>query len=164
MQTKGSIKAQRAAYDWLQSLEGRAMILDRTRNGEELVEFMLGVLRGAKLRWPELHPRELPQVQIRPTAQQRVAAATWLAERVWGLAPRVELQADPAQSGSVELPEPTAAELALLDAARLVMLEREATSGDPDRSVIPLEGSAFNEGEGLGSDGSANGTASHPEP
>ena len=163
MQTRGSIKAQRAAYDWLQSLEGRAMILDRTRGGEELVEFMLGVLRGARLRWPELHPKELPQVQIRPTAQQRVAAATWLAERVWGTAPRVELSQDASQSVPSELPEPTAAELALLDAARRVMLEREATAGDPDRSVIPLEQTAFNEGGTLGSDGSADGHPSSPD-
>jgi hypothetical protein len=157
VQTRGSVKAQRAAYDWLQSLEGRAMILDRTRGGEELVEFMLGVLRGARLRWPELHPKELPQVQIRPTAQQRVAAATWLAERVWGTAPRVELQGEVGQTVT-ELPEPTAAELALLDAARRVMLEREQTAGDPDRSVIPLEQTAFNEG---GQDGA--GPASSPD-
>lgn len=111
------------------------MILDRTRNGEELVDFMLSVLRGARFRWPELHPKELGQVQIRPSAQQRVAAATWLAERVWGLAPRVTVdQADEGQTVT-ELPAPTEAELKLLDAARVVMLEREAAEATPDRSV-----------------------------
>jgi hypothetical protein len=155
MQTKGSIKAQRAAYDWLQSLEGRAMILDRTRNGEELVDFMLAVLRGAKFRWPELHPRELPQIQQRPSAQQRVAAATWLAERVWGLAPRPEVSQEASQSVPSALPEPTAAELGLLEAARRVMLEREAAEGTPDRSVIPSP-TAFYEG---GGDAEGNGRA-----
>src|SRR5262245_5049177 len=106
------------------------MILDRTRNGEELVDFLLGVLRGSRFRWPELHPKELPHVQIRPTAQQRVAAATWLAERVWGLAPRPPEPTAPDQSlPPDELPPPTAAELALLDAARQVMLEREEAGG-----------------------------------
>lgn len=160
MQTKGSIKAQRAAYDWLQSLEGRAMILDRTRNGEELVDFMLGVLRGSRFRWPELHPRELHQIQQRPSAQQRVAAATWLAERVWGTAPRVDLSQEVGQSVTTALPEPTEAELALLDAARLVMLEREQTDQAPDRSVIPGDptGEAFSEG----GDDHANGAVLHP--
>lgn len=142
MQTRGSVRAQRAAYDWLHSLEGRQLILDRTRNGEELVDFLLSVLRGARFRWPELHPKELGSVQIRPSAQQRVAAATWLAERVWGLAPRVEAGA-PEQTTQSELPAPTEAELRLLDAARVVMLEREAAEATPDRSVTR---EAFDEG------------------
>jgi len=157
MQTKGSIKAQRAAYDWLQSLEGRAMILDRTRNGEELVEFMLAVLRGARFRWPELHPKELPQIQQRPSAQQRVAAATWLAERVWGTAPRPEVSQEASLSVPAALPEPTEAELGLLEAARRVMLEREQAEGALDRSVVPTR-PAFYEGE----DDAVNGLAPQP--
>jgi hypothetical protein len=146
MQTRGSVKAQRAAYDWLQSLEGRAMILDRTRNGEELVEFMLAVLRGARFRWPELHPKEVGTVPVRPTSQQRVAAATWLAERVWGVAPRVEA-GSLEQGGQAELPPPTEAELKLLDAARVVMLEREALEATPDRSVNGVDHSSLDQSQ-----------------
>jgi hypothetical protein len=145
-QTRSGIRAQRAAFDWLQSLEGRQMILEKTRNGEELVDFLVAVLRGARFRWPELHPKELPGLPIRPTSQQRVAAATWLAERVWGLAPRLNEPA-PEPQLAVEATELqlTAAEAQFLEAARSLAIERGeagADAGDLDRSVTPTGTSA----------------------
>ena len=141
MQTRSSIRAQRAAYDWLQALEGRKLLLEKTRDGAEVAEFMVAVLRGARFRWPELHPRELPGVQLRPTAQQRLVAAQWVAERIWGLPTRNEPVTE--SSGSFAPPEelqPTDTELRFLEAARELALERAQQEADagltPDRSVI----------------------------
>lgn len=140
MQTRGSVRAQRAAYDWLQALEGRRLILEKTRDGAEVVEFMVAVLRGARFRWPELHPKELPGLPIRPTSQQRVAAAVWLADRIWGQPTRAE----PGEVGqsvtAAEQIEPTATEQQALDALRVLMLDRAQAStaaGELDRSVVP---------------------------
>jgi hypothetical protein len=139
--TRSGVRAQRATFDWLQSLEGRQMILEKTRNGEELVDFLVAVLRGARFRWPELHPKELPGLPIRPTAQQRVLAATWLAERVWGLAPRLqEPPAQPELAQEAAALELTAAEAQFLEAARSLAIERGeagADAGELDRSVTP---------------------------
>ena len=141
MQTRGSVRAQRAAYDWLQALEGRRLILEKTRDGAEVVDFMVAVLRGARFRWPELHPKELPALPVRPTSQQRVAAALWLAERIWGLPTRGDPPETVTSVTADEAIEPTAAEAGLLEAMRTLALERaqaQADAGvDLDRSVIP---------------------------
>jgi hypothetical protein len=46
----------------------------QTKNGDELVRFMLRVLRGKRLRGQ------------RPTLRHRMEAADWLADRGWGKA------------------------------------------------------------------------------
>lgn len=86
MLTRGQVRAQREAYDWLDAATGRQMLLDRTRNGEEVVDFLLQVMRGGRFRWPQLHPKEAG-VLVRPTAEQRLRVALVLAERLWGRAP-----------------------------------------------------------------------------
>ena len=146
MQTRGSVRAQRAAYDWLQALEGRRLILEKTRDGAEVVDFMVAVLRGARFRWPELHPKELPGLPIRPTSQQRVAAALWLADRMWGTPYRPGPEAAGVNEPVAELIEPTPAEAGLLEALRGLALERAQTDVDAgvlDRSVAPdVDGAA----------------------
>lgn len=83
MITRGQVRAQREAHDWLDAATGRQKLLDRTRDGDEVVEFLLQVMRGARFRWPQLHPRE-QGVLVRPTGEQRLRVALVLAERLWG--------------------------------------------------------------------------------
>jgi hypothetical protein len=84
--TRGQIRAQREAHDWLDAATGRQKLLDRTRDGDEVVDFLLSVMRGARFRWPQLHPKETG-VLIRPTGEQRLRVALVLAERLWGRPP-----------------------------------------------------------------------------
>ena len=86
MITRGQIRAQREAHDWLDAATGRQKLLDRTRDGDEVVDFLLAVMRGARFRWPQLHPKETG-VLIRPTGEQRLRVALVLAERLWGRPP-----------------------------------------------------------------------------
>jgi hypothetical protein len=68
------------------SLASRAR--EATRNGEELIDFFLGVMRGE----PMSRPGRVPQ---RPSPELRVTAAEWLADRGWGKAREiVELMPD----------------------------------------------------------------------
>ena len=83
MITRGQIRAQREAHDWLDAATGRQKLLDRTRDGDEVVDFLLSVMRGARFRWPQLHPKETG-VLVRPTGEQRLRVALVLAERLWG--------------------------------------------------------------------------------
>ena len=84
MLTRGQIRAQREAHDWLDAATGRQKLLDRTRDGDEVLEFLVAVMRGARFRWPQLHPQET--LMFRPTSEQRVRTAVALAERLWGRA------------------------------------------------------------------------------
>jgi hypothetical protein len=110
----------------------RDLILERTRNGDEILEFLIGVLRGARFRWPELHPRELPGVAIRPTARQRALAAACLAERAWGTAPRGApfrgAESTEAEAGGDAL-SVTPEELDFLEAVRSLAIERDEAAG-----------------------------------
>jgi hypothetical protein len=80
--TRGQIRAQREAHDWLDAATGRQKLLDRTRDGDEVLEFLVAVMRGARFRWPQLHPQE--SLTFRPTPEQRVRVAVALADRLWG--------------------------------------------------------------------------------
>lgn len=122
-------------------------IAERTRDGEEIVEFVLGVMRGRRYRWPELHPKELPGLPIRPTPALRQAAAEWLADRLWGRVPAVTLHVDTGGAGPIaglaEALHLTAGESAFLEEARALALTRAQTdvdTGTLDRSVIPPDG------------------------
>jgi hypothetical protein len=66
----------------------------RTRNGRELVDFMLNVMRGEPLpvRATRSHRARYPQT---PKVEHRMVAAQWLADRGWGKAKElIELQGD----------------------------------------------------------------------
>jgi len=120
-------------------------VAERTRDGAEVIEFLVGVMRGARYRWPELHPKELPGLPIRPTPALRQAAAEWLADRLWGRAMQVQFPVEPeagAIAGLEEALRPTAQESAFLEAARALAIqqgEAGAVAGDLDRSVNPQE-------------------------
>lgn len=122
-------------------------IAERTRDGTEVVEFMLGVMRGRRYRWPELHPKELPSLPLRPTPALRQGAAEWLADRLWGRVPSVTYHVDNGDAagpiaGLAEALQLTAGESAFLEEARALALRRAEAStaaGELDRSVAPSE-------------------------
>jgi hypothetical protein len=60
----------------------------RTQNGKELVNFMLGVMRGQPLpvRATRNHRARYPQT---PKVEHRMVAAQWLADRGWGRAKEI---------------------------------------------------------------------------
>jgi hypothetical protein len=62
---------------------------DKTRNGEELLEFFAGVMRGEPMKRPQgLRPQW-------PSPELRLHAAEWLADRGWGRAKEIiELRDD----------------------------------------------------------------------
>jgi hypothetical protein len=55
---------------------------EATKNGEELIQFFVNVMRGEPMR----RPKGLPQY---PRPELRVAAAEWLADRGWGRAKEI---------------------------------------------------------------------------
>lgn len=119
-------------------------VAERTRDGDEIVEFMVGVMRGRRYRWPELHPKELPGLAIRPTPALRASAAEWLAERLWGRPATVNWSpgdGPPPIDGLAEALQFTPQESAFLAEARALQLrlaQEAADAGDAlDRSVIP---------------------------
>lgn len=127
MLTRGQIRAQREAHDWLDAATGRQKLLDRTRDGDEVLEFLVAVMRGARFRWPQLHPQET--VVFRPTSEQRVRTAVALAERLWGRA------ANPTAQESASVSEaPPVAPLSDSEAARMrdllnLLADREGGEG-----------------------------------
>jgi hypothetical protein len=67
---------------------------DRTRNGRELVDFMLQVMRGEPLPVRATRARRARYPQT-PKVEHRLVAAQWLANRGWGKAKElVELTGD----------------------------------------------------------------------
>jgi hypothetical protein len=143
--TPRQVRAQRLANEWVVAEHGRMLIAEKTRSGEELIDFMCQVLRGARLRWPEVHPREIAggTVPIRPSVQQRLLAAQWLAERLWGTPVRGEQAVLPGNESdavdrSVNLSD---AESARLREAYLTLNQEHTTP--PTHSLEP--GSLFDE-------------------
>jgi hypothetical protein len=128
--TRGQIRAQREAHDWLDAATGRQMLLDRTRQGEEVVDFLLAVMRGGRFRWPQLHPKE-QGVQVRPTAEQRLRVALVLAERLWGRPP-----APSGESASVTA-APAAPPITEAEAARLRDLFNAVVASPPEGEEEP---------------------------
>ena len=119
-------------------------VAERTRDGAEVIEFLVGVMRGARYRWPELHPKELPGLSIRPTPALRQAAAEWLADRLWGRAMQVQFPVEEAGAiaGLEEALRVTPQESAFLEAARALAIqqgEAGTEAGAVDRSVTPQE-------------------------
>jgi hypothetical protein len=69
---------------------------ERTRNGRELVDFMLQVMRGEPLLVRATRARRARYPQT-PKVEHRLIAAQWLADRGWGKAKElIELQGDAA--------------------------------------------------------------------
>jgi len=130
--TRGQIRAQREAHDWLDQATGRQFLLDRTRQGEEVADFLVQVMRGARFRWPQLHPKE--DVTFRPTPEQRVRAALAIAERLWGRPPQNE-GAAPAQVVGAGQPPLSEEDAAQLRAAYLAMTERSPGETDDGGSA-----------------------------
>jgi hypothetical protein len=109
----------------------------RTRNGKELVDFMLGVMRGEPLpvRATRNHRARYPQT---PKVEHRMVAAQWLADRGWGKAKElIELQGD-----APTTPEQRLALLRRLsddERAQLRALLAKALASPPTDSVGPSD-------------------------
>jgi hypothetical protein len=83
-----------------------SQIRAQTGNGSEIAQFYLKILRGEPVRFPEKritrrkNGRKITSMYVRPTLDQRIDAAAWLADRGWGKAKEtIELtgEASPAQ-------------------------------------------------------------------
>jgi hypothetical protein len=83
-----------------------AQIRRETGYGNEIAQFYLKILRGEPVRFPEKritrrkNGRKITSMYVRPTLDQRIDAAAWLADRGWGKAKEtIELtgEASPAQ-------------------------------------------------------------------
>jgi len=137
MLTRGQIRAQREAHDWLDAATGRQKLLDRTRDGDEVLEFLVAVMRGARFRWPQLHPKE--DLAFRPTTEQRVRVAVALADRLWGRPANPTAQ----ESASVDQAPPVAP-LSDAEAARMrdllnLLADREGAEGSDAGSAADAE-------------------------
>ena len=65
------------------------VIRKQTRDGAEIIAFMVGILRGEPYQYPGLPPGPHKGVAFLPTPGERLEAAQWLADRAWGKAPQV---------------------------------------------------------------------------
>ena len=61
----------------------------QTKDGAEIVQFMVAVMRGQEYEYPGLPPGPHKGVAFLPTPQERLEAAQWLADRAFGKAPQV---------------------------------------------------------------------------
>ena len=65
------------------------LVRRQTKDGAEIVAFMVGVLRGEAYAYPSLPPGPHKGVAFLPTPAERLEAAQWLADRAFGKAPQV---------------------------------------------------------------------------
>jgi hypothetical protein len=148
----------------------------RTRNGRELVDFMLHVMRGEPLpvRATRSHRARYPQT---PKVEHRMVAAQWLADRGWGKAKElIELQGDatttPEQRLALlrRLSDDERAQLRALLAKALATPEAPSTSSaagdlEPEPAGAPLElGRPRNVGRALAPELEAPGLEAALEP
>jgi hypothetical protein len=65
------------------------LVRRQTKDGAEIVAFMVAVLRGYPYEYPSLPPGPHKGVAFLPSPGERLEAAQWLADRAWGKAPTV---------------------------------------------------------------------------
>ena len=97
-----------------------ALVKSRTRNGADIVAFMVRVLQGRLYEYPDLPPGLHRGVARVPSPEERLEAARWLADRAFGKAPTV-VEATVDVDAQVTHTETLRAHLAEEDVDRLVV-------------------------------------------
>src|SRR4029450_10505582 len=65
------------------------LVRRHTKDGREIVEVMVGGTRGRAYEYPAPPPGPHRGVPLVPTPDERLTAAQWLSDRLWGKAPTV---------------------------------------------------------------------------